>query len=297
MKGSSSLAVIASLLCFAAPVSLAKADGESAPEAKPKAAQPDSIPNSDNNYLDDRLLWATKVAARKNPNDPNPSYCFPPWTRLLGHKSTLDSGADSKQYLQVILDPSWVPGLHLESPYIYYPAQPGIDNNAGTQGQWKKPTSCPNTSSSSKFEDFEPGDVAYVSSDDLAGLDVRAGIDYGALAVPFKAQMTGKRSFSGSVSLGGYIGYRMPWKETGLVFSPIVFVGASNISNSVTVNGATSSETLAGLSYGAGIITRIKNSGFQVGLIVGFDHVDSAQPYEYNDKPWLSLEVGYSFAQ
>jgi hypothetical protein len=60
--------------------------------------------------------------------------------------------------------------------------------------------------------------------------------------------------------------------------------------------GKSSTQTLADPRYGFGPMTRVKD-GFQVGLIVGRDHVDSSQPCQYNDKPWLSFEIGHSFAQ
>jgi hypothetical protein len=139
------------------------------------------------------------------------------------------------------------------------------------------------------------GKLAYITADVAASVDSRSGFDFGALAVPFKVQMTGKQAFSSSASLGGYVGYRIPvGTDSGLVISPILFAGASNISVP-SQSDPTTTETVAGLSYGIGFITTVKDS-IQVGLVVGFDHVDSAS-YAYNDKPWLSFEIGYSFAK
>ena len=257
------------------------------------ATQTSKTPNSDNNYLDDRLLWDTKISAKADPKDESPSFCFPSRTRLLGHKSTLDTvtrtangtngstPTQSEQYLQVILDPE---------PVLFgfsYPPQAAIP--AGT-------ANCSGFSTDKPPLAFNPGDIAYVSTTDLGTLDFRSGIDYGALVVPFKLQTTGKGSFTSSASVGGYVGYRIPWMDAGVTFSPVVFAGVSNISTSIVSGGKTTSQTLAGLSYGAGLLFTIKNS-IQVGAVVGFDHVDAAQPYAYNDKPWVSFEIGYSFAQ
>jgi hypothetical protein len=154
----------------------------------------------------------------------------------------------------------------------------------------------------SKLKDVEvsaalpPGQMVYIEGDVAGRADYRAGFDYGILAVPFKVQMTGKQAFSSSATLGAYIGYRIPVTDLGLEISPVFFAGASNITVPTAPGSANATETAAGFSYGGGFVTRVKDS-VQVGLIVGFDHVDSATPYAYNDKPWLSLEIGYSFAQ
>ncbi len=107
--------------------------------------------------------------------------------------------------------------------------------------------------------------------------------------------MTGKNAISGSASLGVYAGYRFP-VDTSIVLRPVVFVGGSYIPTSSSSGGTTTSQTVAGFSYGVGLLTNIKDS-LQAGVVLGFDHVDSAQPYAYNDKPWISFEIGYSFAQ
>ena len=44
-----------------------------------------------------------------------------------------------------------------------------------------------------------------------------------------------------------------------------------------------------------GLLFDVKDD-FHIGLVLGFDHVSSAQKYQYNDKPWVSFEIGYSFA-
>ena len=78
------------------------------------------------------------------------------------------------------------------------------------------------------------------------------------------------------------------------MISPVGFAGASNISVP-SASDPSQSQTVAGFSYGGGFITSIKDD-VQLGVVVGFDHVD-APNYAYKDKPWLSLEIGYSFAK
>jgi hypothetical protein len=243
-----------------------------------------NLPDSDLNYLDDGLLWNHNILARSDPAGED-VYCIPARTRLMGIKPTLDTvtktsggATQTEQYLQVILDP-----------------RPRILGLFGKVQQKLDATSSSPCRALRNSLELDISDVAYVSNKDLGMAAYRGGFDYGALAIPFKVQMTGKRSFSGSSSIGAYLGYRIPWVDSGVEFRPIIFAGAANISTSATTAGTTSSQTVAGLSYGLGLISTIKGS-FQVGLVLGFDHVDSAQPYVYNDKPWLSVEIGYSFA-
>jgi hypothetical protein len=245
--------------------------------------------NSDTNYLDDVLTWNHYISAKDELNAPSPVFCIPPKKRLMGVKSSLDTvtrtatpagGGDpvtsTEQYQAVVLDPRkfWF--------NLFGDAETAVP-------ALRKCKDVPTP------QILDPGTIAYISNASLARVSSRGGYDYGALIVPFKAQLSGKKSFSGSAAIGGYLGYRLPLRDLGLVFSPIVFAGASNISTSATSGGTTTSQTVAGLSYGFGVLTRVKDS-FQVGLIVGWDHVDSAQPYQYNNKPWLSFEIGYSFA-
>ena len=125
----------------------------------------------------------------------------------------------------------------------------------------------------------------------------RTGSTYGVLVVPFKYQTTGNKDFTGSATMGGYLGYRYETTHLiGFTLSPIVFLGASNISVPAGTNGQTSSQQLAGFTYGLGLISTFKGA-FQAGLVVGWDRVGKSAGYEYNGKPWLAIEIGYAFLQ
>jgi hypothetical protein len=130
--------------------------------------------------------------------------------------------------------------------------------------------------------------------------DYRSGLEYGVLVVPFKVQLSGGKAITGSSTVGGYLGYDFPWMNVGVTFRPVIFAGLSPTSvpssSGTSTSASSTSQTLMGLSYGFGVVSVIKQSSFQVGLICGFDHTDSTS-YAYNDKPWLSFEIGYSFAQ
>lgn len=279
----------------------------------------ETVGNASQNYLDDGLVWNHHIRAKQDPAGAY-VYCIPADTKLLGIKSTLDSvysnettTAKKEDYLAVILDRR-KPFLGLLGPVQdELVAKPWRKQKPGEAAKGKsadKPITktengvtyiyarneCGKMPDMANSKPFHYGDVAYVAAEDLGTVAYRGGFDYGALAVPFKVQMSGGRSFSGAAAIGAYLGYRMPWMNTGVEVRPIIFAGVSNITTSAANGtGGTTSQTVAGLSYGTGFITTIKDS-FQIGLVVGFDHVDSAQPYAYNDTPWLSVEIGYSFA-
>jgi hypothetical protein len=254
-----------------------------------------SIPNSSENYLDDRLAWPSAIEAKTSlSGDFSNGYCIPANTKVIGAHAGFDTsvqqtpasdsagpGTSASQYQAVTLDTNH-PYLSLFGPR---PKKVGPPGDAAT--------ACPDVKTPQAY--FSPGDLAYISTDDMKNVGYRAGFDYGALIVPFKMQLAGGKAFTGSASVGGYVGYQNPIANLGVNVSPIVFGGASNISTSKTNGSGTSSQTVAGLSYGVGLLFDIKDS-FQAGFVLGFDHVSSAQKYQFNDKPWVSFEIGYSFA-
>jgi hypothetical protein len=271
------------------------------------------VKNSEDNYSDDKMLWDDNVAGWSNLSQSDPVYCIPKGVTLVGKDSDFtpdpnnSSSSAQKKYLRMELGDGYFFGLFRRSDQVKELVTPGKDGAGNVvdpaldrtkhTGDFYLPVPpdaasiCPTVKQPQALYD---GQDVYVDSVNVLRADYRAGWDYGALAIPFKVQLSGKQSFSGSASLGGYLGYRFPF--AGVVLRPVVFAGVSNISTSATTGGTTTSQTVAGLSYGFGLLTTIKGS-LQAGLVLGFDHVDSAQPYAYNDKPWLSLEIGYSFAQ
>jgi len=138
-------------------------------------------------------------------------------------------------------------------------------------------------------------DVVEVSDNQVTRFQPdRFGFTFGALTVPFKYHLTGNKDFTGSASVGPYAGYRATGDYFGL--SAIGFLAYSNISVAQNVNGQATSQNLAGVSYGIGLIGTLKGS-FQIGGVLGFDRVNGSAGYQYNGKPWLALEIGYSFMQ
>ena len=128
----------------------------------------------------------------------------------------------------------------------------------------------------------------------------RFGFAYGALVVPFKYQLMGSHQFTGSASAGPYLGYKIDFESLGWALTPAAFAGASNIAvTNKNTSESNSTSQVAGFSWGGGLLIEIKG-GFQGGVVLGWDDVgglSSNQYFQYNDKPWLALQLGYSFSQ
>lgn len=284
-----------------------------------------TLPNSTSNYLGDRVSWPNAIEAKASlDGDVKDGYCIPAYAKVIGATPAMDTSvktgtsAGAQQYQAVTLD---VPrkfwrAVNVFSDYSYIQDPPSPASSAPPAGATpntdadssksqnvelasaKRPVAavelqmCPDVTNAQTFYD---GATAYVSDNDMKNAEFRSGFEYGALIVPFKMQLSGGKAFTGSSSVGGYLGYQNPIGDLGINYSPIAFAGASNISTSETTGSATKSQTVAGISYGGGILFDVKDS-FHVGFVLGFDHVSSAQKYQYNDKPWISFEIGYSFA-
>ncbi len=78
----------------------------------------------------------------------------------------------------------------------------------------------------------------------------------------------------------------------------------SSTTSRATTSGSTKSSTTmssstqqnAGFGYGVGLLVEVKG-GFQAGAVLGFDSIGSGQGFQYNNKPWIALQLGYSFSQ
>lgn len=119
------------------------------------------------------------------------------------------------------------------------------------------------------------------------------GLAAGALVVPFKYYTGGDHSFTGNAAIGGYVGWRYNDAAFGYSLTPIVFFGGTSIA---AKDSAGKDQNFSGLSYGAGLIGGV-GSNFQLGVVLGWDRISSSAGWVNNNKPWLALEVGYSFLQ
>lgn len=140
-------------------------------------------------------------------------------------------------------------------------------------------------------------DVVVVNQDDLDSTPPdRYGLTYGTLLVPYKYHLAGSKSFTGSTSVGGYLGFRQDRSGiTGLALQYIAFLGASNVPVTQTSNGQSSTLDMFGVSYGLGILGTVKGD-FHMGIVVGADRVNKNAGYENNGKGWVAVEIGYSFS-
>jgi hypothetical protein len=288
----------------AAPAVIQKIEQKSSTTAVASSASA-SIPNSSENYLDDRLAWPSAIEAKSTLNGTyDQGYCIPGNTKVIGATKAMSTTVQATQDATgktISSSASQFQEVTLESNSLFWNWFGQPDNvkqsDKSHAGKYlavpaNVSTLCPDVSNP---QEFDEGAAAFISSDDMSNATYRAGWRYGALVVPFKMQLSGARAFTGSASLGGYFGYQDPIGDLGVNFTPVFFGGVSNIPSSNSNPSATSSQTVAGLSYGTGVLFDIKDS-FHIGFVLGFDHVSSAQKYQYNDKPWISFEIGYSFA-
>jgi len=114
----------------------------------------------------------------------------------------------------------------------------------------------------------------HFSSGDIAGV----------LAVPFKLINNGKLS-PGS-TLGGFYGYKISTISI-LASAGLASIPTSDI-NSKQV------ETKFGFTIAGGIVFEPEQK-FQLGIIFGIDHLGN--DWQYENRGWLSLAIGYSFTQ
>jgi len=317
---------------FAWPSFAQNAPVQPAPAAAPQSTTTSNTPapatvttsNDTNNYDTDRLSWTGAIEAYDAAGG-NAIYCLPANTVVIGTKSSLDndpmkqpaqSGGQNGsgtagttvtyQWQQVRLAEDAFPyfGDIQREPYLkqdsgnwYMDAPASGQAGAGTQNQAtvsdQATQQCPDVKSPQRLF---VGTYFDIRDDNLQKAH-RSGWEYGALVIPFKLQLSQGKALSGSASLGPYLGFRIPFFDTGVIMSPVVFAGASTIAvPTASTGGQSSTQNLAGLSYGGGLVFSVKDN-FQVGIILGADHVDSSANYTYNNKPWLSFEIGYSFAQ
>ncbi|HEY0893324.1 MAG TPA: hypothetical protein VGE32_09730 [Cellvibrio sp.] len=123
----------------------------------------------------------------------------------------------------------------------------------------------------------------------------RYGFTFGALMVPYKYHYSGSKDFSGGATLSPYFGYRFDKNILGVEIKPILFAGMTKVDVTQNVNGESTTQSLAGFSYGGGFLGEIKDS-FQVGVVVGKDRVNDSSSYSDNGKTWVSLAIGFSFS-
>jgi hypothetical protein len=94
--------------------------------------------------------------------------------------------------------------------------------------------------------------------------------------------------------MGPYLGYRLSKASYGLEVKFIGFLGATTASVNQNVNGQNTTQSLAGFSYGVGVIGEIKKS-FQLGFVIGVDKFSDSLAYPNSGQPWLAVSLGFEF--
>jgi hypothetical protein len=115
----------------------------------------------------------------------------------------------------------------------------------------------------------------------------------GALTVPFKMHLSDHGLTAGS-TIGAYVGYRSSFFND-FTITPILAGGLALVSTAPI--GSSTEQTSTGFSLATGLIGSVGQSGMQYGVVLGADWLGEAARYRYEGRPWLSLEIGYSFSQ
>jgi hypothetical protein len=228
------------------------------PSTKDKTLTVPPIPNSSANYLGDIFVWDIPVEAWPYGVDgsttKSPIFCLPAGTHVvamtsaLGSVTTQDSSKVASAAPQTATTLSILP-VKLNSRGLLFGTVDRQKSLTAASQQKAKADSdmCPSVDSTS-IKQISTYTEFYVSAADVNVAAYRAGWDYGTLVVPFKFQLSGKHSLTGSATIGAYAGYRLPIDLPNFSFNPIIFAGASQISTSATTGTTTTSQTVAGLN-------------------------------------------------
>jgi len=123
---------------------------------------------------------------------------------------------------------------------------------------------------------------------------LESGFEYGILTVPYKLQLA-DGSITAAASLGPFVGYRQRWifglpttllLSGGLTLSPIQDINSSTVETKIGITGA------------SGLVFNL-NDDIQIGFILGFDHFggSTGESYEFENKVWSSVSLGFPFIQ
>jgi len=234
------------------------------------------IGNDLTNYQGDRIRFEQDLVVGLQAVDGSllGHVCLPKGTRLLGEQGYTAGG---------------------ERGTLFMLRENAKSSTSSCQKDRRPTTKEPNQAISDDLT-LRESDIIRVTSDQISGAPPdRNGLTYGVLTVPFKYHFQGNKDIGGSATLGPYAGYRATRGGFyGLSF--VGFVGASNVSVTQNIDGKSTTQTLAGLSYGAGIVATVKGQ-FQLGAVLGVDQVSKSANYQYNGKVWLAVELGYAFLQ
>jgi hypothetical protein len=217
--------------------------------------------NDEVNYLGDKLSFTVNVRGKVDTKgDGNTTdVCIPASTSLRG-LSKLDTAANGT-------------GLQVRLANVFGTVKDCDDDRKTVPG---------NT-------------VINLSADEVKrSKPTRYGLTYGGLVVPFKYHLTGEKEFRPGGTVAPYLGYRFDRNYLGFSFKLVGFLGGAGVTVDQEVDGEKKSQTLAGISYGLGLIGTVKEE-FQMGIVVGADRVSKSANYAQNGKTWIALSLGFAF--
>ncbi len=269
-----------------------------------KAVLGDTTAKSAGNYLGDRVVFVRNVlpSSGVRVEDGVNTYkdvCIPAGFALRGAGRT----ADSILFTAIHAGSSCNPDKE-RIKVCRQESKQECERKCNQKSNQKSKQKCEQECEQECEKDIKEGATITVPLSVLAdNVPDRYGLSYGALVVPFKFQLTHDHQFSGSATVGPYVGYRIDKTSLyGWALTVVGFAGASNISITETKTSSTgetsnSTKQLAGFSYGLGLLGDVKSS-FQLGVVLGFDSVGGGhKTFKYNYMPWLAFELGYSFSQ
>lgn len=157
-----------------------------------------------------------------------------------------------------------------------------------------------------KIEEHSP--VLYLLLDDGMDKIKFTDFDFSPLIIPLKirpAMANNPMQFVGDVAIGPYFGYQIgsksfdtPTKYTQIAMTFCAFGSPTmiNLNPSNQDSASAMSNSILGISAGAGILFDINN--LQFGLVTGWDWIsgDASQTWIYQGKLWTSFSFAYNLS-
>jgi hypothetical protein len=293
------LLVVGTVLLAVMAIGTSRVGAQGAPDPS-ATAKSTPIPNSENNYQGDRVSFPYNMTVTVDPGygQPKGNQCLKAGAKLRGLGPAVTSGGTIPlvDFVPITCSPAF--GL----------GENGLLGTGILKSKDDCNLLCPATDAGGAAPSFQP--IPYGSKIEIPLTDVqnsspsRYGLAYGGLAVPFKFQLTGNHQLTSSATIGPYLGWKFDtgygWAMTAAAFAGVSNNAVPKTTNTPTSKGKTtvssSNTQTAGFSYGGGLLVEVKG-GFQGGLVLGFDTVGGGQNFQYDNKPWIALQLGYSFSQ
>lgn len=153
-----------------------------------------------------------------------------------------------------------------------------------------------------EFKNLLPEGSEYVLDDDIYIIEKSIledrykpvfGDSFGLLLIPYKYR-TKDGSLTSDPAFGAYWGFTNKW----LGFHSTLLVGAG-LSHIVTTDGNTNKiEYKTALTFGTGLTSTISEK-YHAGIFAGIDRLggEAGKWWKYENELWISVTIGYKFAQ